>query len=128
MLQTLRDKARLLKRETLTLYFAARDAHTPWYAKLYLGIVVAYALSPVDLIPDFIPVLGFLDEVILLPFALALGLKMLPVEVIDRARTRAQEVHGRPRNFVAAAVIVLLWISIVGLFGWWASGWWASRG
>jgi len=119
MLKALRDKARLIKRETVTLYYAARDAHMPWYAKLYLGIVVAYALSPIDLIPDFLPVLGFLDEVILLPFALALGLKMLPAEVVQRARTRADAAHARPRSVTAAVVIVLLWlVSLSLVFAW----------
>ena len=85
------------------------------------ALVVAYALSPIDLIPDFIPVLGFLDDVILLPLGIALCLKLLPADVMDECRARARESLELPRSYVAAAVIVALWIGALALLGWWAS-------
>ena len=106
---TLRDWARSLKRQTLTLYYATRDPRTPWYAKAVLGLIVAYAISPIDLIPDFIPVLGYLDEVILLPLAIALALRLIPEPVIADARVRAETAAERPTR-AAAVVIILIWI------------------
>ena len=106
---TLRDWARSLKRQTLTLYYATRDPRTPWYAKAVAGLIVAYAISPIDLIPDFIPVLGYLDEVILLPLAIALALRLIPEPVIADARVRAETAAERPTR-AAAVVIILIWI------------------
>jgi len=103
--------ARVLKRESLALYYAARDARTPWYAKLLAGAIVAYALSPIDLIPDFIPVLGLLDELLLLPAAIWLALRLVPEQVLAESRTRADATLERPTSRVAAVVIVLVWIA-----------------
>jgi len=82
---SLPDWASALKRQTLTLYYATRDARTPWYAKAVAGLIVAYAISPIDLIPDFIPVLGYLDELVLLPLAIAFALRLIPERVLADA-------------------------------------------
>jgi uncharacterized membrane protein YkvA (DUF1232 family) len=116
----IRDWARQIKQQTLALYFAVRDPRTPWYVKLFAGFIVAYAISPVDLIPDFIPVLGFLDEVILLPAAIWLAVRLVPPAVLDEARRRAAEAGERPTSRIAGAVIVLIWIGALVLCGWWA--------
>lgn len=116
-MQKLRDWARRLQAETLALWFAARDARTPWYAKLVVAVVVAYALSPVDLVPDFIPVLGLVDDVILIPLGVALALRLIPADAIADARARARGALAdpRPRNRVAGAVIVAIWIAAAAL-------------
>ena len=113
----LRLWARKLKSEIFALYLALRDPRTPWYAKALGALVVAYAFSPLDLIPDFVPVLGYVDDVILLPLGLWLTLRLIPPEVLAENRARAQaELRGRhPTNWVAAAVIVLIWIGSIGL-------------
>ncbi len=124
---TLRDRARRLKAETLALYLAARDRRTPWYARLLVAAVVAYALSPIDLIPDFVPILGYLDDVILIPLGIALALRLIPAEVMAEARERARaELDGKsPRSRVAAAVIVGVWVVALAALGW--GGWYAWR-
>jgi len=115
--QRLKIWAAALKREVMALWFACRDPRTPWYARLLTMLIVAYALSPIDLIPDFIPVLGYLDELILLPVGIYLVLKLLPEEALADARARAQSwVESRqpkPRNWIAAAVIVLVWVAVL---------------
>ena len=124
---TVREWARRLKAETLALYLAARDPRTPWYARLLVAAIVAYALSPIDLIPDFIPVLGYLDELILLPVGLALALQLIPTGVMADARERARaELAGaRPRSRVAAAIIVAIWLTAAAALA--AGGWYAWR-
>jgi uncharacterized membrane protein YkvA (DUF1232 family) len=109
--------AHALKRESLALYYAARDARTPWYAKVLAGAIVAYALSPIDLIPDFIPVLGYLDELLLLPAAIWLALRLVPEPVLADARRRAEATLERPTSRVAAVVIVLVWIACAVALG-----------
>jgi uncharacterized membrane protein YkvA (DUF1232 family) len=110
VISRLRDKARALKRDAVILYFAVRDPRTPLIAKLVAGLVVAYTLSPIDLIPDFIPVLGYLDEIILIPLGIALSLRLIPEEVLIASRVKAASALSQPKNYVAAGVIVLLWI------------------
>ena len=121
MLERLKSWAAALKRDALVLWFASRDARAPWYAKGLAVFIVAYALSPIDLIPDFIPIVGYLDEIILLPGAIWLALKLMPREVLLDARVRAQAwLEARrpnPRNWIAATAIVLLWI--VALWALW---------
>lgn len=99
---------------------AARDPRTPWHAKLVIAIVVAYALSPIDLIPDFIPVLGYLDDLLLLPLGIFLALKLIPTAVLADARQAAQRANGHlPQSRVAAIVIIALWMIsaiVVGAF------------
>jgi uncharacterized membrane protein YkvA (DUF1232 family) len=113
-------QARRLKQETHAVYLAARDPRTPWSAKLVIAIVVAYALSPIDLIPDFIPVLGYLDDLLLLPLGIFLALKLIPTAVIADARQAARQANGNlPKSRVAAIVIIALWMItaiVVGAF------------
>jgi uncharacterized membrane protein YkvA (DUF1232 family) len=122
VLERLKNWAAALKRDALVLWFSSRDSRAPWYAKLMAVCIVAYALSPIDLIPDFIPVVGYLDEIILLPAAIWLALKLMPSEVLLDARARALawlEAHRpTPRNWIAAAVIAVLWIA--ALWAFWA--------
>ncbi len=117
---TWRERARELKRETYALYLAYRDPRTPWYAKLWAALVVGYAFSPIDLVPDFIPVLGYLDDLLLVPLGIALALRLIPGEVMAESRARArEELRGdRPRSWVAAAVIVALWLLALALTAW----------
>ena len=121
MLTGLRERARRLKEETFALYLAARHPGTPWYAKLFVAAIVAYALSPIDLIPDFVPILGYLDDLILIPVGIALALRMIPPSVMAECRARAQEVlrNGKPVSRLAAAVIVAIWIVLAALSGAW---------
>ncbi|HZU07586.1 MAG TPA: YkvA family protein [Chloroflexota bacterium] len=110
--------ARRLQAETYALYLAYRDPRVPWYARLVAAGVVAYALSPLDLIPDFVPVLGHLDDLVLVPLGLALALRLVPAEVLAecRARARAQLLRPkRPSSRVATAVVVGIWLLIAAL-------------
>lgn len=117
--QRLRFWARLVLRDGLTLYIAARDVRTPWFAKLLALLVAAYALSPIDLIPDAIPVLGLLDEVILLPIAIALIAWLIPAVVIAESRAAAQAMVERPRSKAGAAIIIGIWVLGAGALLWW---------
>lgn len=119
-MQSIRIKARLLKSKTLALYLAARDPRVPWYAKVLAAAIVAYALSPIDLIPDFVPILGYLDDLIIVPLGIALVLRMIPIEVLEecRARARSEFAGVRPVSRAGATVIILLWILGVALTAW----------
>lgn len=119
MLVGLKTWARSVKQDTVALYFAARDPRTPWYAKALAGIVVAYALSPIDLIPDFIPVLGYIDDLLLLPLGIWAAIKLIPGPVIEEHRAHAASVSDRPVSRTAAVAIVAIWISATALLGWW---------
>jgi len=112
-----KQRARQLKTETYALYLAYRDPRVPWYARLFAVCVVGYAFSPIDLIPDPIPVLGYLDDFVLIPLGIALALKMIPPAVMAECREKAQAVmsQGKPTNWVAAAVIVAIWIGLAAL-------------
>ena len=120
LLTDLKDKARALKREITALWFALRDPRTPWPARVAGALVVAYALSPIDLIPDFIPVLGLLDDLILLPLGIALCMRLIPADVFEDARRRAIDAERQPANQIAAVVIVLIWIGLAVACGIWA--------
>lgn len=120
----LRRWARSLKAETLALYLVARDPRVPWYARLFVAAVVAYALSPIDLIPDFIPVLGYLDDLLLLPLGILLVIRLIPRDVMAECRAQAREVNDGVRrpNWRAAAVIVAVWAIALALAARWLSG------
>src|SRR4030042_4600427 len=122
LLAELKQRARHLKTETFALYLAARDPRTPWYAKFLVAGIVAYAFSPIDLIPDFVPVLGYLDDLILIPMGIALAIKLVPTSVLAECRTRAQETiqNGKPVSRVAGAVIVVIWLVLAALCIEWA--------
>ncbi len=100
--------------ETYAIYLACKDPGVPWYAKLIAVSVVAYAFSPVDLIPDFIPVLGLLDDLIILPLGIALVIKLIPENVLAECRARAQVTmnQGRPKNWIAAVIIIVIWFVV----------------
>lgn len=129
LLAELKKRARQLKTETSALYLAARDPRTPWYAKLLVAGIVAYALSPIDLIPDFIPIIGYLDDIILIPNGITLAIKLIPEPVLAECRTRAHETmhSGKPVSRVAAAVIVTIWLLLAGLSIWWAYNLFVAR-
>lgn len=107
-----KEHARQLKVETYALYLAYKDPRTPWYARLFAACIVGYAFSPVDLIPDPIPILGYLDDLILVPVGIVLVLKMIPAPVLVECREKAQIVmsQGKPINRVAATVIITIWL------------------
>ena len=111
-----REKARQLRTEVYALYLAFRDQRVPWYAKAFVILIVAYALSPIDLIPDFIPVLGYFDDLILIPAGIYIALKMIPKEVLQECRQRAKsELIVTKSKWVAAAIIILIWLLVVYL-------------
>ena len=115
MLTSLRQWAKSLKTEVHALYLACRDPRVPWYAKAIAVFVVAYALSPIDLIPDFVPVLGYLDDLIIVPLGIWLVRRMIPAEIMleCRAAARSDTRWSRPRNYAAAAVIVTIWLGAI---------------
>ncbi|CAG9610510.1 YkvA family protein [Pseudoneobacillus rhizosphaerae] len=114
MLNKLKSWAKNLKRQIYILYYACKDDRVPWYAKVFIACVVAYAFSPIDLIPDFIPILGYLDDIILLPIGIMLALKMIPKEVLFDCEVKAEELvrNGKPKNWVAGSIIVFIWAVI----------------
>ncbi len=128
LFSSLKQRARHLKSETLALWLAARHPGTPWYAKLLVAGIVAYALSPIDLIPDFIPVLGYLDDLILIPLGIVLAVRMIPRPILEECRARAQETmtSARPVSRVAALVIVGVWLAATALAALWAYRTWFS--
>ena len=118
-LDSLKARAKNLKRDTYALYFAYRDPRTPWYARVFTGLVAASLLSPIDLIPDFIPVLGYLDDLIIAPAGIAMALKMIPAEVMAEARIKAEAElsSGKPILWFFTVVVVLVWVIALFLVG-----------
>ncbi|HRJ41162.1 MAG: DUF1232 domain-containing protein [Caldilineaceae bacterium] len=114
MLTHWKARAHQLKTETFALYLVCRDPRTPWYARLLAGVVVAYAFSPIDLIPDPIPILGYLDDLLLVPGGILLARRLIPPVVLAESREWAAALmaQGRPVNWYAAGVIVLLWLAV----------------
>jgi len=110
-----KKRAKDLKCETYTLYFAYRDPRVPWYAKVVCACTVGYALSPIDLIPDFVPIFGYLDDLIIVPAGIALAIKLIPEEVMCECRSRAEvKMNQRgPNNYVAAAIIAAIWLGLI---------------
>jgi len=111
-MQTWKQRARQLKKETYAIYIACKDPRVPWYARLFAGFVVAYALSPIDLIPDMIPILGYLDDLVLVPLGIILVIKMIPPAVLAECREKAEAAmnQGKPTSRIAAIVIVAIWL------------------
>src|SRR6188472_4131945 len=114
----LKDWARAVKRDVHAIYLAARDPRVPWYAKALALCVAGYALSPIDLIPDFIPVLGYLDDAVIVPLGLLAVVKLIPAQVMAESRAVAAARAERPVSRTAAAVIILIWIASIALTGW----------
>lgn len=115
MFDRLKEWARHLKKETYALYFAYRDPRVPWYAKLLVAFVVAHTFSPIDLIPDFIPVLGYLDDLIITPLGLALALRLIPAEVMAEARAKAESsiVEGKMVGRVGLLIVISMWLTVL---------------
>ena len=113
-LTKLKNYARKLKQNLFVLYLAYKDNRVPWYAKWVAICVVAYAFSPIDLIPDFIPVLGYLDDIIIVPLGISLALKLIPAYIIEENREKAEEIrkNGKPKNWFVAVLFILIWISL----------------
>ena len=108
-------KARALKIQTLGLYYAYRDPRTPWYARVFTGLIVAYAFSPIDLIPDFIPVLGYLDDLVIVPLGVMVALKMIPAQVMADSRVKAEQAlnENKPQFRFMAVLIVAVWVIVL---------------
>lgn len=126
MLDRLRVWAKRIKRDGITLWFAVKHPCVPWYAKALGVFVVAYALSPIDLIPDFIPVLGYLDDVLLLPGLIWLAIRMIPQPVVEECRAKADHwmdiAKAKPVSRVGGVVIVGVWIAVALLTWTWSAG------
>lgn len=114
----IRQWAGVVKRDVCAVYLASRDPRVPWYAKLVAVLVVAYALSPIDLIPDFIPVIGYLDDLLLVPLGILLVIRLVPPGLMAEHRAAAEKEKGLPKNWVAGAVIIVLWVGGIVLLGW----------
>lgn len=120
-LRRLKDWARSIKLDVHALYLAARDARVPWYAKALAAGVAAYALSPIDLIPDFVPVIGYLDDLLIVPLGIMLAVRLIPPEIMLEHRATAALSDGRPKSKVGAAAIITIWLiafAASAYFGW----------
>src|SRR6266480_180620 len=110
--------ALLIKRDVLAIYCAAHDPRVPWYAKALAICVAGYALSPIDLIPDFVPILGYMDDVVIVPLGLLIVIKLIPAEIMAEHRALAAAAQDRPVSHTAAIVIVIVWAACILLAGW----------
>jgi uncharacterized membrane protein YkvA (DUF1232 family) len=119
MLEAAKRWARLLKRDVVALYLAARSPLTPWFARVAAACVAAYALSPVDLSPDFVPVLGYLDDLLIVPLGIWLVIGMIPPKLMARFRAEATEITARPRSMAGLAFVIVVWLAALALVGWW---------
>ncbi|WP_179990263.1 YkvA family protein [Acinetobacter sp. YH1901141] len=111
----LKQWAKQIKRNVYAVWFVARDPETPFMAKLLALLVAAYAISPIDLIPDFIPVLGYLDDLILVPLGIMLVLRLVPTEVMQRCRLQADAMSQKPSSYIAALVFIIVWLGVAYL-------------
>ena len=118
MIQRIRQWGRLAGRDVYAVYRAARDPRVPWYAKVLAFCVAGYALSPIDLIPDFVPVLGYLDDLIIVPLGILIVVKLIPPEIIAEHRASAAAAQGRPVSHTAAIMIVVVWAASIVLAAW----------
>src|SRR5262245_7958702 len=126
MLERAKQWAWAIKRDVLALWIAARDSRVPWYAKALAMAVAAYALSPIDLIPDFIPVFGYLDDLVIVPLGILAAVALIPGALMAEFRQQATALAAKPRSTTAAVVIVVIWIAAMILAGWWFWRWWTS--
>ena len=126
MLQQCKAWARAIKDDVLAIWIAARDSRVPWYAKVVAGAVAAYAISPIDLIPDFIPVLGYVDDLIIVPAGILLSIRLIPGELMREFRAEAAKRHGRPTSRAGTLAIVFLWLSALALAAWVLQDYWSG--
>jgi uncharacterized membrane protein YkvA (DUF1232 family) len=124
MLSRIKSWASRLKRDVHAIYLVSRDPRVPWYAKALAVAVAGYALSPIDLIPDFIPVIGYLDELILLPLGIWLVVTLIPDEVMAEYRAKADKAGQRPTSRAGMLAIILLWIAGASMLAWIGYAWW----
>jgi uncharacterized membrane protein YkvA (DUF1232 family) len=110
---SLKAQASQLRHQTLVVYFAARDPRMPFHVRVIALLVAAYAVSPIDLIPDFIPVIGYLDDLLLIPLGIALVIRLTPKEVLESARAQAKLATDKPVSYVAAAIIAAIWVLLL---------------
>jgi len=118
IIDQLKHWARLARRDLLAIYLAARDPRVPWYAKAVAIFVAGYAFSPIDLIPDFVPVLGYLDDLIIVPLGILLAVRLIPPEIMIEHRAAAELIGKRPVSNSAAAVIIAIWFLLAVAAGW----------
>ena len=119
MKDRLKNWSRVIKRDVHALYFASRDPRVPWYAKAAAGAVAAYALSPIDLIPDFIPVLGYLDDLVIVPLGIWIVVRLIPPDLMGEFRAEAARFEARPVSRAGAIFIIAVWVAAAGLLLWW---------
>ena len=119
IINRLKQWARDIKRDVIALWIAARDPRVPWYAKAVAGLVAAYALSPIDLIPDFIPIIGYLDDLVIVPAGILLAVKLTPPDLMEEFRQQATLREGRPMSRAGAAAVVVIWIAAASWLAWW---------
>ena len=117
-LESLKQRAKNLRRETVAVYFTSRDPRTPWYARVLAVVIAVYAFSPIDLIPDFIPVFGYLDDLILIPAGIALTLRLIPAAVMQDARLKADDSIAKPSTWWMTLLIILVWVGVLALVVW----------
>jgi uncharacterized membrane protein YkvA (DUF1232 family) len=117
IIKSWKTKSKRLKSEVYALYLASKDPRTPWYAKILAALIMSYALSPIDLIPDFIPIAGYVDDLILIPLGIALLIKIIPKDILEECRARAESYFSgrKPKSWVAAIIIILIWILAIYL-------------
>jgi len=110
-----KTRSKQLRSEVYALYLASKHPRTPWYAKAFAVLIIGYALSPIDLIPDFIPVVGYVDDLIIVPIGISLLIKMIPKEIMEdcRERARSQSIGKKRRSWAAALIIVLIWLLVI---------------
>lgn len=120
MLDRLKSRARVIKTDVRALYRASRDPRLPWYVKMLAIAVAAYAVSPIDLIPDFIPVLGYLDDVLLVPLGIIVVIRLIPPEIMTEHRSASECAPDQPVNRAVVIVIVTIWAVSLALIGWFA--------
>ena len=118
LLSSFKAWAKHLKRDVVALWIAAHDSRVPWYAKVVAGAVAAYALSPIDLIPDFIPVIGYLDDLIIVPLGILLAIRLIPDGLMKEFREEAVRREGRPKSYWGLAAIVIIWIASAAWLIW----------
>ena len=119
MSKRLQEWARSLKRDVVAVYFAARDPRVPWYAKALALCVAGYALSPIDLIPDAVPILGYLDDLVIVPLGILAVVKLIPPEIMAEHRAAADRTDGKPMSRTAGIIIAAIWIVAMLLVAWW---------